>query len=84
MPSHQVWLASESYGLVHLHEFYYKISSPSGIAKHERRCTQFADSATKFAGGAQFVQNCIAHIIFEIFYVRTLVQNELNLPEITF
>jgi hypothetical protein len=80
-------MALEWYGLVHLHE-YNNLSSPSGIAKHDWRCTHFADSASKFAGGAQFVQR-IADIVLFISYlklllVRTLVQNELNLPEITF
>jgi hypothetical protein len=46
-------------------------SSPSGIAKHDRCCIQFADSADKFACGAQFctckeLQPC-CFLIFESF-----------------
>jgi hypothetical protein len=81
-------MALEWYGLVHLHDFYNNLSSPSGVAKHDVRCMHFADSASKFAGGAQFVQR-IADFVLLISYlklllVRTLVQNELILLEITF
>jgi hypothetical protein len=34
--------------------FGFNFSSPSGIAKHDPLCLQFADSACKFACGDQF------------------------------
>ncbi len=65
-------------------------SSPSGIAKHDRCWMQFADSAGKFASGAQF---CIYKELQPLFYSYLKVlkvisvsvfQNGQTNPEITF
>jgi hypothetical protein len=62
-------------------------SSPSGIAKHDRCCMQFADSAGKFACGAQFYTRKELQPLFYI-YLKvssvSVVQNEQSNPEITF
>jgi hypothetical protein len=65
-------------------------SCPSGVAKHDRCCMQFADSAGKFAYGAQL---CICKELLPLFYSYlkvlkvssvSVVQNEQSNPEITF
>jgi hypothetical protein len=58
-----------------------KFSSPSGIAKHDRCCMQFADSAGKFACGAQF---CTLFYLYLKVRSVSVVQNEQSNPEITF
>ncbi len=64
-------------------------SYPNGIAKHDRRCMQFADSAGKFACGAQF---CTCKELQPLFYSnlkvlkvssKSVVQKEQSNPEIT-
>ncbi len=62
-------------------------NSSSGIAKHDRCCMQFADSAGKFACGAQFctckdLQPCFTHIWKLILY-QQFKMSKSN-PEITF
>ncbi len=63
-------------------------SSPSGIAKQDRYCMQFADSAGKFACGAQFCTYKELQPLFfsylKVLKVSYLVQNEQSNPEITF
>ncbi len=65
-------------------------SSPSGIAKHDRCCMQFADTAGKFACGAQF---CTCKHLQPLLYSYlkvlnvssvSVVQNEQSNQEINF
>jgi hypothetical protein len=71
--------------------FYFNFSSPSGVAKHDLHCVQFAESASKLTCAtliflqAKNFSHCITHILYrKLLLVSTVVQIELSLLEINF
>jgi hypothetical protein len=49
--------------------FYFNLSNPSGIAKHDLLCVQFADSAGKLLPGLYFKQIQFYLLLSEFFFI---------------